>query len=61
MLTYKKGGKLMEEMISNSWEKTAESDFHNFINEGLQGVRNGRFIAADEVFDELEKRYSAYE
>ena len=23
-------------MISNSWEKTAESDFHNFINEGLQ-------------------------
>ena len=51
----------MEEMISNSWEKTAESDFHNFINEGLQDVRNGRLIAADEVFDELEKRYSAYE
>lgn len=47
----------MEAMISNSWEKTAESDSHNFINEGLQDVRNGRLIAADEVFDELEKRY----
>lgn len=51
----------MDTIVSKDWKETAESDFHNFINEGLQDVRNGRLIAADEVFDELEKRYSAYE
>lgn len=51
----------MDTIVSKDWKETAEADFRNFINEGLQDVKNGKLIVADEVFKNIEKRYSAYE
>ena len=51
----------METIVSMGWKETAEADFRNYINEGLQDVKNGKLIAVNEFFRELEKRYSAYE
>lgn len=51
----------MEAIVSRDWKETAEIDFSNFIDEGLQDVKDGKLIAVDEAFKELEKRYSAYE
>ena len=51
----------MDTIVSKNWKETAKADFCNFINEGLQDVKNGKLIAADEVFKNIEKRYSAYE
>lgn len=49
----------MEAIISNVQKKETEFDFHDFINEGLKDVKNGKLISFDDAFEELEKRYSA--
>ncbi len=47
----------MEAKINFIANDFAEKEFHDFIMEGLQDIRNGNIRDFDEVFDDLEKRF----
>lgn len=51
----------MEAKINYSPEETERIEVRNFINEGLQDVKDNKLIYFDELFSELETRYHADE
>ena len=40
-------------------EEIARMEIRNFVNEGLKDVENNDLYDFDQVFDELESRYSS--
>lgn len=42
-------------------EELTETEFCNWLNEGIEEAREGRYLDFDTVFDELDGRVSAYE
>ena len=51
----------MESTIEYSKEELAKRELRKFLDEGLQDVSNNQLLDFNETFDELEKRYSAYD
>ncbi len=51
----------MEAMAIHPLEELTETEFYNFINEGLEDMYNGRLFDFNTVFDELERRFCADE
>lgn len=49
----------MEATIKCSQEQLAREELRKFIEVGLKDFEEGNWLEFDEVFDELEKRYSA--
>lgn len=48
-------------VIPRSLEDFTESEFYDWLNEGLKEAHEGRLLDFDTVFDELDERFSAYE
>lgn len=47
-----------QQVIQYSKEELARMEIRDFVNEGLKDIKDGNVYDIDEVFDELEARYS---